>query len=140
MRSDAKIELFTALNTLLSAGLNCDVFTEIGSYDSYPSWVVISQYNSAPLGTKTRFGSTTSFIIEIYTASDNVLGNANLVNDVLGLVHPSKVPSIEMANFTMYVLNEPTITGFTENNERGMVSRTQLRYTAQINQKDFINS
>jgi hypothetical protein len=135
MKKDPQVELFKALNEMLTEALGCPVYTDIAANASYPSWVVISQYNSAPLGSKTHYATNTSWLIEVFTAERDVISNNEIVNTICSTINPYKGREIELDNFYVNVLLEPTGTAFTENNERGMVHRSQLRYSAQIDQK-----
>lgn len=139
MKTDPKIELFTWLNSELSGVIGDDkVYTEIAPKDTLPSWVLISQYNATPSGSKMRWGNRVSFLVEVVTASDDVVGNQNIVNDVLSTIQPKPRAEVSLPNFTLFVLVEPNINSFTEQSEFGMTYRTQIRYYAEINQNDLL--
>lgn len=126
--ASVKTAIYTVLNGNLSyLGVDVPVYNTLAGVNAGPMWVTIEDYNQRPDGTKLRPMYQSTVLIEVVVKGDDYTALNSISEQILATLYPTYNSTITISGGIMYILDEPTMSEFVDDNGSSIYLRRQLR-------------
>jgi len=132
MVKDFAASVKTALYQLLSGNLSYSgkvvpVYNTLAGVNAGPVWVTVEDYSQRPDGTKQRPMYQSTVLIEVIVKGDDYTALNSISEQILATLYPTYNSTVTVSGGSVYILDEPTMSEFVDDNGRDIYLRRQLR-------------
>lgn len=132
MVKDFAASVKTALYQLLSGNLSYSgkvvpVYNTLAGVNAGTMWVTVEDYSQRPDGTKLRPMYQSTVLIEVVVKGDDYTALNSISEQILGNLYPTYNATVTVNGGSVYILDEPTMSEFVDDNGSDIYLRRQLR-------------
>mgnify|MGYP001347459953 CR=1 FL=1 len=132
MVKDFAAPVKTALYQLLSGKLSYSgkvvpVYNTLAGVNAGTMWVTVEDYSQRPDGTKVRPMYQSTVLIEVVVKGDDYTALNSISEQILATLYPTYNSTVTVSGGIVYILDEPTMSEFVDDNGSDVYLRRQLR-------------
>lgn len=132
MVKDFAASVKTALYQLLSGNLSYSgkvvpVYNTLAGVNAGTMWVTVEDYSQRPDGTKLRPMYQSTVLIEVVVKGDDYTALNSISEQILATLYPTYNSTVTVSGGSVYILDEPTMSEFVDDNGSDIYLRRQLR-------------
>ena len=132
MVKDFAASVKTALYLLLSGSLSYSrkvvaVYNTLAGVNAGTKWVTVEDYSQRPDGTKLRPMYQSTVLIEVVVKGDDYTALNSVSEQILATLYPTYNSTVTVSGGSVYILDEPTMSEFVDDNGSSIYLRRQLR-------------
>lgn len=132
MVKDFAASVKTALYQLLSGNISYSgkvvpVYNTLAGVNAGTMWVTVEDYSQRPDGTKLRPMYQSTVLIEVVVKGDDYTALNSVSEQILATLYPTYNSTVTVSGGSVYILDEPTISEFVDDNGSDVYLRRQLR-------------
>ena len=132
MVKDFAASVKTALYQLLSGNLSYSgkvvpVYNTLAGVNAGTVWVTVEDYSQRPDGTKLRPMYQSTVLIEVVVKGDDYTALNSVSEQIIATLYPTYNSTVTVSGGSVYILDEPTMSEFVDDNGSDVYLRRQLR-------------
>lgn len=126
--ASVKMALYQLLSGNLSySGKVVPVYNTLAGVNAGTMWVTVEDYSQRPDGTKLRPMYQSNVLIEVVVKGDDYTALNSISEQILATLYPTYNATVTVNGGSVYILDEPTMSEFVDDNGSDVYLRRQLR-------------